>query len=292
MIKFYFFFSVLFVSFTVSADELFNLEKVVNDSIENQIQLSIEKGDLELQIQDLENKIKSKKHFIVKRLKTLYALKNFQWGHLLTSTDFATFEKNIKLLKRLNENDFAAFKDYNQSLRLLVVARKNLQETDDLLKETVQELQNQQDQLTTFEQERIANLQKDNSDSFLVYKGKLSRPLDGLIIQKYGTLQDRDNKFYLINKGEIYKTKVNSLVRSIGLGTIIFSDRLPRWGETLIIQHSDNYYSVYAGIKHVQKEVGNQVVMNEWLGSTGSTEFYFELRHYDRPINPKSWFKE
>lgn len=287
------FFLIFFTSlFAAAADELLSFEKNINQNIENQIQLSIEKGELELQINDLQQKIRSKKSFIVKRLKALYSLKNYRWGQLLVESDPYSIEKTMKILKRLNNNDFANFQEYNQSLRQLALSRKNLQETEDLLKQSAADLLKQQEHLANLESQKIKKLSSSNTDSLLLLKGNLARPLDGTLVTGFGAVKDKDDKYYLISKGEVYKNLPNTLVKSVGPGTIIFDDVLAGRGQTLIVEHSDNYYSVYAGLRHVQKNVGDRLAKNEWLGSTDRTDFYFELRHFDRPINPKSWYGE
>ena len=71
---------------------------------------------------------------------------------------------------------------------------------------------------------------------------------------------------------------------------IIFRDELLRWRETLIVQHDDNYYSVYAGVLNLKKSVGDRVTKSELIGFTAGEDFYFELRHFDNPVNPKHWY--
>lgn len=273
-------------------DFLHNTENQINSLLEDKIQLTIEKEQLEEQIREIQSKIKTKKTLVLKRLKASYALKKFKWGELLLNNNINDLDRNVKILNNLNKYDYEIFKDYNSSLRMLVLSRKNLQETEELMQKNVENLKTQQDEFKKLEDIKIASLQKENKKSLLIHKGKLARPLDGTIKQEFGSLKDQDNRFYLINRGELYAANANSFVKSVGPGTVIFRDDLVRWRETLIIQHDDNYYSVYAGIKNSKKSVGDHVEQGEQLANVAANEFYFELRHYDSPINPRGWYKE
>lgn len=285
---------LLFCSFASARPEspkvLVRIEKQMNLSLEDRARLTIEKNQLQEQIAELQEKIKTKKNLILKRLKALNSLKKFKWGELLLNNGFDTLDRNIKILKNLNKYDYELFKEYSTSLKMLAVARKNLLETEILIQQNVESLKLQQEDFLKLEAILIQALNQLKKDSLLMFKGRLSRPLDGQLKQEFGSVRDQHNQFYLVNHGELYSTKKNTPVRTVGLGTIIFRDELLRWRETLIVQHEDNYYSVYAGILNLKKQVGDRVTKNELVGFTAGEDFYFELRHFDNPINPKYWY--
>ena len=259
---------------------------------DDQIKLSLEKIEIETQIKQLQKKIKDRKILLLKRLKAQARLKNYRWGELFLKQDLNELNRNLKIIKNLNSFDVEIYKEYQTSLRLLALSQKNLNDTEKLIVFNIEQYQKQIEQLKQLEQIRLTQLMKDNVDSLLIFKGQLARPLEGKPTEDYGTLKDKSNLYFLINKGERYKTSVGSPVKSIGLGVVIFSDALAGWRETLIVQHSDNYYSVYAGVKASNKKIGDRVVKGEKIALTSEPEFYFELRHYANPINPKAWYEE
>lgn len=285
---------LLFGAFASAVSEspkiLARIEKQMNLSYEDRARLAIEKNQLQEQISELQEKIKIKKSLMLKRLKALNSLKNFKWGELLLNNGFDTLDRNIKILKNLNRYDYELFKEYNSSLKMLAVAQKNLLETEKLIQQNVNSLKVQQEDFLKLEAVQIQALSQLKKNSLLMFKGRLSRPLEGQLKQEFGSVRDQQNQFYLVNHGELYSTKKNSPVRAVGLGTIIFRDELLRWRETLIVQHDDNYYSVYAGILNLKKSVGDRVTKNELVGFTAGEDFYFELRHFDNPVNPKYWY--
>ena len=285
---------LLFCSFASAVPEspkiLARIEKQMNLSLEDRARLAIEKNLLHEQISELHEKMKIKKSRMLKRLKALNSLKNFKWGELLLNNGFDTLDRNIKILKNLNRYDYEVFKEYNSSLKMLAVAQKNLFETEKLIQQNVESLKVQQEDFLKLEAIQIQALNQLKKDSLLMFKGRLSRPLEGQLKQEFGSVRDQHNQFYLVNHGELYSTKKNAPVRAVGLGKIIFRDELLRWRETLIVQHDDNYYSVYAGVLNLKKSVGDRVTKNELVGFTAGEDFYFELRHFDNPINPKYWY--
>lgn len=294
MIKFIVF--ILFFSLASTASEegqlLANIEMQLNASFEDSVLLSVEKEQLEFKINEIHLKIKNKKKLIIKRLKALASLKQHNWGEAFLSTNLNRLDRDIKILKNLNKYDYDLFKEYSSSLKQLALARNNLQGTEIDIKKNVENLKNQQEQFFQIEKQHVQFLQNEKKDSLLVYKGRLARPLESYVKQNFGALRDKTNQFYLISRGELYAAKPGLPIKAISPGTVIFSDELTRWRETLIVQHADNYYSVYAGVSNLNKSVGDLVEGNEQLGTTVGDSFYFELRHFDNPINPKSWYRE
>lgn len=285
---------LLFALSTAAAPEppktLAKIERQMNLSLEDRARLAVEETQLQDQIAELQEKLKVKKSLILKRLKALNSLKKYKWGELLFNNGFDTFDRNVKILKNLSRYDFELFKGYKTSLKILAGAQKNLLETEALIQQNVESLRLQQEEFLKLEIIQIQALNQLKKASLLVFKGRLSRPLDGRLNQEFGSVRDQHNQFYLVNHGELYSAKKNSPVRVVGLGTIIFRDELLRWRETLIVQHDDNYYSVYAGVLNIKKSVGDRVTKNELVGFTAGEDFYFELRHFDNPINPKYWY--
>lgn len=270
-----------------------NIERSINHSLEQAARLELDKDQLQQQIVDLEAKIHARKVLLLKRSSAISYLKNYQFGALLArSQNPSELDRNIKIFERLNQYDLGLFKDYNVSLKMLAVLKKNLETTIEDIAKSVEKLKIQQQQLLAKEAERLLEVNKKNIPSLLRKKGQLPRPLDGTLLWPFGSKLDSSRQFVFVSKGLLFKTFPNTEIKSVGPGTIIFSDVVPHWRETLIIQHDDNYYSVYTGVKSPTLRVNDSVESNQILGTTRSDEFYFELRHFDNPINPKNWFVE
>lgn len=283
-----------------SADRSYRLlGQEIYSTFAEQVQLEMAKEELQQQIEEQQEKIRERKKLIILRLRAMYRLKNAPWSDFLAQKKLTDTERNIEILKRLSAFDLGLFRDYNLALRQLADARKNLQETEEILRQKTEALKNEQIRFSELERVQMEALKNSGEKSLLLLKGFLSRPLEGRLQKRFGTVSvvdgDRRQQFYLLQQGERYLTRPATPIRSVGPGQVIFRDALPGWREALIIRHDGDYYSVYAGIRYLRKKIGatgDFVKKDELIGSTLGDEFYFELRHGDVPINPEDWYKK
>lgn len=84
--------------------------------------------------------------------------------------------------------------------------------------------------------------------------------------------------------------------RSVAAGRVAFADVYDDYGLTVILDHGDSYYSVYAGLGRVDVRVGESAPENARLGALGSGNggalpvvLYFEIRHRADTIDPAPW---
>jgi murein hydrolase activator len=126
-------------------------------------------------------------------------------------------------------------------------------------------------------------------------KGKLPRPAAGTVITKYGKGKDPkyDNPVY--NKGIEIKAPLGSPIISVADGQVVYSDYFTGYGNLVIIDHGDGYYTVYAHAETLTKKVGDKVKANEKIGTVGDTgslkgpTLYFEVRHHGNTADPEQW---
>ena len=90
-------------------------------------------------------------------------------------------------------------------------------------------------------------------------------------------------------------TKVGSPVYAAANGYIVFADYTTKDGYMMIINHPDNYSSVYKHCSSLVKKVRENVYQGELIalsGNTGETttgpHLHFEIWMNGQPINPKS----
>lgn len=128
--------------------------------------------------------------------------------------------------------------------------------------------------------------------SFAALKGKLRLPVRGDIIHRFGSLREGSGIPW---KGLFIRTEAGAPVKSIAVGTVVFADWLRGFGNLLIIDHGENYMSLYGYNQALLKQVGDQVRAGDDIaiaGNTGGNEtpgVYFELRHKSQPFDPLSW---
>jgi septal ring factor EnvC (AmiA/AmiB activator) len=83
----------------------------------------------------------------------------------------------------------------------------------------------------------------------------------------------------------------------VARGQVVYADWMRGFGNLMIVDHGENYLSIYANTESLLKQVGDAVGSGEPLATTGSsggheqTGLYFELRHLGRPFDPLRWVK-
>ncbi|MBP9742106.1 MAG: peptidoglycan DD-metalloendopeptidase family protein [Burkholderiales bacterium] len=126
-------------------------------------------------------------------------------------------------------------------------------------------------------------INNDSNDSF--FRRKLAKPLKTKVIVPYGALRHR-----VRNNGVLYEGN-NNAVFSISSGVVMYSSNLPGFGTVIVINHGNNYMSIYGGVLPNVKK-GQAVTTGEVIANSGVAAnqpmggVYFELRHLGQPINP------
>ena len=86
-----------------------------------------------------------------------------------------------------------------------------------------------------------------------------------------------------------------AVVKEIAAGRIAFADWLRGFGNLVIIDHGDDYLSIYGYNESVLRGAGQMVRAGEAIASVGNSGgseesgLYFELRHRGQPIDPLRW---
>jgi len=86
-------------------------------------------------------------------------------------------------------------------------------------------------------------------------------------------------------------------VHAVQSGRVVFSDWMTGYGMLLILDHGNDYMSLYAHNESLYKQVGEAVQRGEAIasvgnsGSGGNAALYFELRHRGQPVNPDQWLR-
>jgi len=123
-------------------------------------------------------------------------------------------------------------------------------------------------------------------------KGMLPWPLDGLVRIEFGTSQQGELGTLIDSKGLEIEAEVETPVRSIAAGTVLFAKQMRGFGKLMIVDHGSKDYSLYAHLSRLNKAVGDSVTGGEVLGHSGfegRDSIYFEIRHGGQPLNPAEW---
>jgi septal ring factor EnvC (AmiA/AmiB activator) len=134
--------------------------------------------------------------------------------------------------------------------------------------------------------------------SFARLKGLLKMPVRGKIQLKFGAY--RDSRFNTTNfrSGVSISADHGEPIRAVSSGTVLFADWFKGYGNMIIIDHGESYYTLYAHNEELFKTKGDTVEEGEvvaTVGDTGSLDapsLHFEVRHHGRPLDPEDWLEK
>ena len=142
---------------------------------------------------------------------------------------------------------------------------------------------------------KIKKKQDIQNNTFLHAKGHLKPPVDGQIVTHF--MEKKPNLMGVIHTsmGIAIKVADGTPIIATGSGEIVFSGYLRDHGNTVIIHHGYQYYSVTSRIEKILKKKGQRVRTGETIGITGDTAtlidegLYFEIRHDKKSMDPLLW---
>ena len=126
---------------------------------------------------------------------------------------------------------------------------------------------------------------------FSEFKGKLSWPTPARLATKYNASRNGGLRW----QGVKFRNKVKDPISAIYTGRVVFADWLTGYGLLVILDHGDNYMSLYAHNAELHVEEGEWVETSKVIADAGDTGgqaepgLYFEIRHKGEPVNPASW---
>ncbi|MCP5146438.1 MAG: peptidoglycan DD-metalloendopeptidase family protein, partial [Gammaproteobacteria bacterium] len=123
-------------------------------------------------------------------------------------------------------------------------------------------------------------------------KGKLPWPATGRIVQTPGSRQRAGGAVW---NGMLIATEPAAEVHAIAAGTVVFADEFRNLGLLVIVDHGQEYLSLYGYNQAVHRQAGDHVSAGDLLaevgahGTAGQYALYFELRHNGAALDPRQW---
>ena len=266
----------------------------------------------------------------MERTKTLYLV--------FASGSYTDYLRRERLLTRLREQDQRRLEEYRRALAHFRQSRADLDRRREQLRgleqriydarmeierekaeyaELLRRIDQERDHYERYHSElrRLSQLvgkkltaleSWDGAAWFEARKGKLGSPIRFATVGvPYGYRVHPRFGTRVLHRGITYrpsprargKSKLN--VYAVYVGKVVYADWLPGYGLTVILDHTDGYYTLYGRLARISDDVkkGEVVQSRErigWIGRDGSlrrAELYFELRVRGSPVNPQPWFK-
>lgn len=124
-------------------------------------------------------------------------------------------------------------------------------------------------------------------------KRGIAMPIKGPFLARYGTSRPDGGDW----RGVLIGAKAGTPVQSVAAGTVVYATWLRGFGNLIIVDHGDQFVTVYGNNQSLLKQVGDIVKTGEVIASAGNTggqldsALYFEIRHRGVPLDPQLYFK-
>ena len=210
---------------------------------------------------------------------------------LLLETDL---NKQIDIMSNENEKRSKLLVDIQSKKRLGLAAIEAFKQTAAALDRTILSLGQSLGQSFGPASNKVKNI---SSEVFSSFKGLLKMPVKGKIICFFGRHTNSQSKTVNFKTGIDIKADRGEPIYSVYDGQILYSRWFKGYGNMIIIDHGNHFYTVYAHAEELFKAKGDYVEAGEVIATVGDTgsmigpKLYFEVRHHGRPVNPLEWLK-
>lgn len=240
--------------------------------------------------------------------------------------------ENMNFLSRISSHDKDLLTSYRQRMAQLHRTQEDLEQQIEQQQQTFQQQKDKKQQLAQSRSQRkqlIATIRRDatslsgllaeledrsarmteliksmekkqalayqpraNSRSFLSGKGTIPWPSSGAVRSNFGTQKDKSFGSQYKSNGLVIAAVPGTQIKAIWPGRIAFSSPFKGYGNLIIVDHGNQYYSLYAQAAHLNLAVGTDVAQGDVIttsGYEGRDSYYLEIRHAGTPVDPRKW---
>ena len=276
--------------------------------------------DLAQNIIQLEKTIKLDQKKLAQRLRLIYGLKDqFFLKILFSSIHSDDLNKNIFFLKKMNQKEIRVIRKLKKNIGILNTSKdrmKNKVASLVSLKNILEEKKKALDETQKYKMTLITQIKKERDvrlseieslketlqtehvefkTSFFERKGKMRPPVNYEVTTPYGVIRDSEYRYRLTHKGHFYQAPRGIPVYNVHSGRVAYSGVIEGYGKTVIVDHNDHYYTIYAGQDSITVTKDQELAERDVLGLVGfsqrhqTTGTYFEMRHFSDAMDPKPW---
>ena len=131
---------------------------------------------------------------------------------------------------------------------------------------------------------------------FASKKGALPYPVQGEVVSRFGMQRHKKFGIKTRNNGIDIATEQLSPVVAVYAGQVLYSAWVKGYGQVIIVDHGDKYYTLTGHLSETSKGVGELVKAGEVIGYAGYSptegeegRVYFEVRHLGEALDPEDW---
>ncbi len=214
----------------------------------------------------------------------------------------ASVDEQKKRLTATRQERMALLDRVKTEKRLYQMALLEIQEAAEHLNITLKKLEKEHAiQLSKVEREEMDLLSSPKKrrpgrqNGFALQKGLLDPPVMGTVTTYFG--KNTKGRFGISTyaNGIDIKTEPGTEIRAVYDGRVVYVGILRGYGNLIIVDHGNQYYSLVSRASALFKKEGDFVQRGEVIGTMSEQEgllsegLHFEIRHGTEPENPLHW---
>jgi murein hydrolase activator len=136
------------------------------------------------------------------------------------------------------------------------------------------------------------------SVGFGTLRGRLPWPTEGRIIAGYGAQVHPRFGTRTFRNGVDIEANEGREVEAVYGGHVIYTGWFKGYGNLIILDHDNEYYTLYAHMAEIGVKEGDDVRQGQRIGTVGDTgslegpRLYFEVRYQGKPQDPEQWLRQ
>ncbi|MBU4295099.1 MAG: peptidoglycan DD-metalloendopeptidase family protein [Desulfobulbaceae bacterium] len=188
---------------------------------------------------------------------------------------------------------------YQQALKELEDASQQLTATLTALEEKATEakVERERQLIRDYPLKPFKKRKPASARGFASEKGKLPLPVAGSIMQQFGTHTDETSGASTFANGINIESAPGSDIIAVYDSKVVYAGTLRGYGNLIILDHGNHYYSLVSGVGEILRKVGDMVKQHEKIGVTSlhtgllKEGLHFEIRHNTEAQNPLEWLE-
>jgi septal ring factor EnvC (AmiA/AmiB activator) len=128
-------------------------------------------------------------------------------------------------------------------------------------------------------------------------RGQLPWPAEGRIVAGFGRQVHPRFGTETIRRGIDIQAPEGAPIRAVHAGTVLYRGWLKGYGNLVVLDHGDGYYTLYGHAGEIVVDEDERVGAGQTIGRVGETgaaegtRVYFEVRHQGRAEDPELWLR-
>lgn len=128
-------------------------------------------------------------------------------------------------------------------------------------------------------------------------KHSLPWPAEGKVSESFGRERNERLSTWVIRQGIRLMTRPQAAVAAVGAGKVIFAGPFRSYGQVVILDHGEGFFSIYGDLGSILKAKGDKVSARETIALAGGAKggggaLYLEIRRGSEALDPLIWLEQ